>query len=58
MVDIKIFGNNEKIENAYNELLNYLNQLCEDYQLTYFELWGILKAVDNDYIKSNLEEDD
>ena len=57
MVDIKVFKENEKLNEAYKEMLGAVNDIGQKYQLSYFELWGILKAIDTDYTLSNMEED-
>jgi len=58
---IRIFKENEKLDEAYELLLEKINKICEQYQLTYYELFGILECIRIDLYRNNLlgdEEDD
>ncbi len=35
----------EKLEEVYNKLTDEVNKLSDSYQLSYFELYGILEAI-------------
>ncbi len=57
MVDIKVFSDNNKLEEAYEKLLEALNKVSKEYQLSYFELYGIIEAIKSDLYNQVGEEE-
>ncbi len=56
-MDIKVFKENEKLDDAYNYLASYIDSLVNQYQLTYFELFGIIEAIKSDLYNSDVGEE-
>ena len=56
-MNFKVFENTEKMQEAYNDLQDFVRELVDKFQLTYFELWGILKAMEVDVTKSSINEE-
>lgn len=44
MTDIKVYKNSDKMEEAYQEMVEIMNELSAKYHLTFFEMFGILEA--------------
>lgn len=56
-MEIKIYKDNEKLNEAYEILVEKIDGICEQFQLSYFELYGILEAVKCDlYTQMSNEE--
>ena len=55
---IKVFKEGAKTDQAYKKLHNEFVKVIEEFQLDYFECFGILEAMKADLLKSNIEEDD
>jgi len=58
MTELKIFKEDEKLGEVYEVLYDKIIHICNQYQLTYFELFGILECIKVDLYKSNMEEKD
>ena len=54
---IKIFKSNEKLDEAFEVLREKLNAICEQYQLSYYEFFGLIECFKCDLIKQDLMED-
>ena len=54
---IKVFQNSDKLNEVYDKFLQVMDTLIEDYQLNYYELFGILKCYECDLVKSNIQEE-
>lgn len=57
-IKINVFKDNEKTRLAYEELHKKLTGIIKMFQLDYFEVYGILKAIDIDLIQTNLQEEE
>ncbi|KKK75983.1 hypothetical protein LCGC14_2868260 [marine sediment metagenome] len=57
-MEIKIYKDNEKLNEAYHILVEKLDNISKQFQLTYFEIWGIIEAIKVDLIEQNLGEKD
>jgi len=59
MSDIKVYENSDKMEEAYQKMVNKMNEISKEYQLTFFELFGIIEAYKTDLIQLDIygEED-
>jgi len=55
-MDIKVFKENEKLDEAYGILADAINKISKDYQLNYYELFGLLECFHCDLIKQNIED--
>jgi len=55
-MDIRVFKENEKLQEAYEKILDNVEGIIHDYQLSYFEIFGIMKCVEVDLTKSNIME--
>ena len=58
MGEIKILRKNEKLDEAYEILCEKLNAICEQYQLNYYEFFGLIKCFECDLMKQNMELED
>lgn len=47
--------NNEKISEAYEMLVEKINYISKQFELNFFELWGIIEAVKLDIIRNNFD---
>ena len=54
----KIYGMSEKLSEAYNILCEKLNAISEQYQLSYFEFFGLIECFKCDLIKQDISEED
>jgi len=57
-MEIKIYKENEKLDEAYQRLVEKINEISNKYKLSYFELFGIVECYKCDLIKQNIEEDE
>ena len=57
MEGISVFTTNEKLDLAYDKILDVIDEVIKEYQLSYYEIFGILKSIDTDLIKANMEEE-
>ncbi len=60
-MEIKVMSKNERLEEAYGILIEKVNAISDQYQLSYFELYGIMEAVKCDLfnqVKNEEDEDD
>ncbi|MFW6129901.1 MAG: hypothetical protein ACOC56_01880 [Atribacterota bacterium] len=57
MTEIKVFHESEKLNEAYDIFTENIDDLVQKYNLTYFELFGLIEALKSDLIKSQLEEE-
>ena len=57
-MDIKIYKENEKLQEAYEKIFERIENCIDEYKLSYFELFGILECIRNDISKSNQEEEE
>ncbi len=57
-MDIKIFKSNEKLDEAFEVLCEKLNAICEQYQLNYYELFGLIECFKCDLIKQSIDRDE
>lgn len=59
MGDLKITINegNKRLEEAYTILLEKVNAISNQFQLNYFELYGIIEAVKSDLFNQVNEEE-
>ena len=55
-MEITIIKENEKLNKAYNLLVNKIDGICEQYQLSFFELYGILEAIKCDLFNQQDKE--
>ncbi len=58
MEGIKIFKSSEKLDEAYEILCEKLNSICKQYQLNYYEFFGLIECFKCDLIKQDIEEND
>ncbi len=58
MDGIKIYKHNEKLQEAYEVLQEKVGHIIKQFDLSYFELWGIVEAIKLDIAKSNMEEEE
>ena len=58
MEQIKIFKGSDKLNEAYEIMCEKLNAISEQYQLTYFEFFGLLECFKCDLIKQDMMEDE
>ena len=56
-MDIKVFKTNEKLDEAFEILCEKLNAICKQYQLNYYELFGLIECFKCDLIKQEIEEE-
>lgn len=59
MDEMKIIINkgNKRLEEAYGVLLEKVNAIANQFQLNYFELYGIIEAVKHD-VHMQVDEED
>ncbi len=57
-MEIKIYKDNEKLKEAYKILVEKIDNISEQFQLTYFELWGIIEAIKVDLMKQNIGDEE
>ena len=57
MQQIKIFKSSDKLDEAYDILCEKLNAICKQYQLNYYEFFGLIECFKCDLIKQDIEED-
>ncbi len=55
---IKVFTSSEKLNEAFDKLAQFIDLLVEEYQLSYFELFGLLKCLECDISHSNSKEEE
>lgn len=55
-MDIKIFKENEKLDEVYKRICDYINKIVKEDQLSYIEIFGVLKCINTDIVKNNIEE--
>lgn len=58
MTEIKIFKGNEKLDEAYLLLCEKLNAICEQYQLSYYEFFGLIKCFECDPVKQDIAREE
>lgn len=58
MTEIKVFKDNEKMDEAHSKVVNFFDNLVNEYQLTYYEVYGLLEAYKFDLYDSLSWEDD
>jgi len=58
MNEIKIFKSSEKLDEAFEVLCEKLNAICKQYQLNYYEFFGLVECYKCDLIKQDLMEDE
>ena len=58
MEQIKVFKGNDKLNEAFEIMCEKLNAICEQYQLTYFEFFGLLECFKCDLIKQDIWEEE
>ena len=58
MEQIKIFKGSDKLDEAYELLCEKLNAICQQYQLNYYEFFGLIECFKCDLIKQDMEEDE
>ena len=57
MTDVKVYENTEKMEEAYDKMVEKMNEISGEYQLTFFELFGIIEAYKTDLIDLDINGD-
>lgn len=57
-MDIKIFKSNKKLDEAFKVLCEKLNAICKQYQLNYYEFFGLIRCFECDLIKQDIAEDE
>ncbi len=57
-MEIIVNKGNERLDEAYGVLLEKVNAISNQFQLSYFELYGILEAVKCDLFTQVHEEED
>jgi hypothetical protein len=57
-IEIKVFAGNPKLQEAYEELQEEVDRIVKKFELSYFELFGVLKCLDCDIMKLNITEDE
>ena len=55
---IKIFKGSEKLDEAYGILVEKLNAICKQYQLNYYEIFGLLECFKSDLVKQCIRDDE
>ena len=55
---MKILKKNEKLDEAFGMLCEKINAICNQYQLNYYELFGLLRCFECDLIKQDIAEDE
>ncbi len=55
---IKIFKSSEKLDEAFGVLCDKLNAICKQYQLNYYEFFGLIRCFECDLIKQDIERDE
>ena len=58
MEEFKIFKDNSKMDEAFEILCEKLNAICEQYQLNYYELFGLLECYKCDLSKQDITNDE
>ncbi len=58
MMEIIINKGNERLDEAYEILIEKVNAISNQFQLSYFELYGILEAVKCDLFNQVHQEED
>ena len=58
MPEIKIFKSSEKLDEAFEVLCEKLNAICKQYQLNYYEFFGLIECFRCDLIEQNLREEE
>lgn len=51
---MKIFKLNEKMDEAYDIMCEKLNAICKQYQLNYYEFFGLIECFKCDLIKQDI----
>ena len=54
---IKVFKDSEKLDEAFDKLTQFIDLLVKEYQLSYYELFGLLECLRCDILKVNMEEE-
>jgi len=57
MTEIKVFKDNEKLDEVYELIVEKMNAICNQYQLNFYELFGILECFRYDLFNQLNEED-
>lgn len=57
-MEIKVFKKNEKLNEAYDILVEKINNISKQYQLNYFELFGLIECFRCDLIVQSANEED
>ncbi len=55
---IKVFTASEKLHEAFDKLGQFIDLLVDEYQLNYYELFGLLECLRSDIIKANMGEEE
>ena len=55
---LKLYKTNDKLNEAYDILLEKINAISKQYKLTYFELFGLLGCLNVDLAKQNIIDED
>ena len=55
---IKVFEKTDKLNEAYEIMCEKLNAISEQFQLTYFEFFGLLECFKCDLIKQDMMEEE
>ena len=58
MESIKILKSNEKLDEAFEILCEKLNAICKQYQLSYYEFFGLIECFKCDLIKQDIESEE
>ena len=54
---MNIFKQNEKMDEAFGIICDKLNAICEQYQLNYYELFGLIECYRCDLIKQDIMDE-
>ena len=57
-MEIKVFKKDERLDEAFEILCEKLNAICEQYQLNYYEFFGLIKCFECDLIKQDIEAEE
>ena len=57
-MNIKVFKDNEKLDEAYDILVEKINSISQQYKLNYFELFGLMECFRCDLIRQNIGEEE
>lgn len=55
---IRIFKQNEKLDEAYEILCEKLNAIGEQYHLNYYEFFGLIRCFECDLMKQDICNDE